>query len=212
MIQGCKSEEQLLDCNVPQGSVLGPGFFGDYNSPVGDIFQKHGVEYHLYADDTQVYISFKPEDETTVLKQLESCISEIRLWMANNYLKLNDDKTEFMILGSKHSLKNTNVTSITIGDTQVEASTTVKNIGATIDQYLKLDKQVGMTCTSAWYNLFKISRIKKYLSESQLKSVIQAFVISKLDQNNALLVGSPKCLTSKLQSVRTKCCIQNCMW
>ena len=126
--------------------------------------------------------------------------------MANNYLKLNDDKTEFMILGSKHSLKNTNVTSITIGDTQVEASTTVKNIGATIDQYLKLDKQVGMTCKSAWYNLFKISRIKKYLSESQLKSVIQAFVISKLDQNNALLVGSPKCLTSKLQSVQNAAC------
>ena len=126
--------------------------------------------------------------------------------MANNYLKLNDDKTEFMILGSKHNLKNVQTTSVTVGDCKVEASNVVKNIGATLDQYLKLDKQVAMTCKSAWYNLFKISRIKQYLSDNQLKSVIQAFVISKIDQNNSLLVGSPKCLTSKLQSVQNAAC------
>lgn len=71
---------------------------------------------------------------------------------------------------------------------------------------MKLDKQVNSTCKSAWCNLFRISKIKKFLSTSQLKSVIQAFVISKIDQNNALLIGSPKCLTSKLQSVQNAAC------
>lgn len=81
-----------------------------------------------------------------------------------------------------------------------------KNIGAKIDQHLKLDKQVATTCKGAWFNLYRISRIKKYLSDKQLKTVVQAFVISKLDQNNALLIGSPKSLTSKLQSVQNAAC------
>jgi hypothetical protein len=84
----------------------------------------------------------------------------------------------------------------------VVTSDSVKNIGATIDKYMKLDKQVSLTCKSAWYNLYQISKIKKFLSDSQLKSVMQSFVISKLDQNNGLLVGSPKTLISKLQTVQ----------
>lgn len=206
MVQGCKSKEQLLECNVPQGSVLGPGLFGDYCSPVADIFTKHGVEFHLYADDTQVYLSFNLDQEAEALQQLELCISEVRLWMANNYLKLNDDKTEFMILGSAHNLKKIKTTAVTVGDTKVAASSCVKNIGAKIDQHLKLDNQVATTCKGAWFNLYRISRIKKYLSDKQLKTVVQAFVISKLDQNNALLIGSPKSLTSKLQSVQNAAC------
>ena len=206
IVQGCKSKEQELDCNVPQGSVLGPGLFGDYCSPVADIFSKHGVEFHLYADDTQVYVSFPLDQEARALDQLESCISEVRLWMAHNYLKLNDDKTEFMILGSKHLLNQVKTTSVTVGDTKVGASSSVRNIGATLDQSLKLDKQVASICKGAWFNLYRISRIKKYLTDSQLKSVIQAFVISKIDQNNALLIGSPKSLTSKLQSVQNAAC------
>ena len=67
---------------------------------------------------------------------------------------------------------------------------------------MQLDKQVTLTCKSAWYNLYQLSKIRKYLSHEQLQSVIQAFVVSKLDQNNALLIGSPKQLTSKLQSIQ----------
>ena len=62
IVQRAQSAEQDLDCNVPQGLVLGPGLFGDYNSPVGDIFRKHCSAFHLYADDTQVYVALSPED------------------------------------------------------------------------------------------------------------------------------------------------------
>ena len=201
-ITGAKSTEEDLECNVPQGSVLGPGLFSDYNGPVGDIFRQHEVDFHLYADDTQVYLSFPAGSESEALRRLEACLQDVRLWMARNYLKLNDSKTDFLILGSKHHLKNVNIAHITIGDEKVSASDSVKNIGAVLDSHLKMDKQVNQICKSAWYNLYQLGKIKKYLSESQLKSVIQAFVISKLDMNNGLLTGAPKYLTSKLQSIQ----------
>ena len=64
-----------------------------------------------------------------------------------------------------------------------------------------MDKQVKATCKSAWHSLYEIGKISKYLSEEQLKSVIQAFVISKIDMNNALLAGSTDTVIRKLQSV-----------
>jgi hypothetical protein len=202
LVNGVRSSEHMLDCNVPQGSVLGPSMFGDYNSPVGDIFRKHGIDYHLYADDTQVYVSFPPGHEAEILRKLEACINDVRIWMARNYLKLNNEKTDFIVLGSRHSLNKCSTTHISIGDAQVQPSESVTNIGATFDKEMKLDTQVKRTCRSARHHLYQISKLKRYLSEEQLRSVVLAFVISKLDQNNGLLIGSPKSLTSKLQSVQ----------
>ena len=202
LVHGTKSDLQKLDCNVPQGSVLGPGLFGDYSSPVGDIYRDHDVDYHQYADDNQAYLSFSIGEEEVMLHRLERCIHDVRLWMATNYLKVNDEKTEFIILGSKHNLAKVKTTEISVGESAVHASTSVKNIGATFDEEMKMEKQVALTCRSAWHHLYKLSKIKKYLSDSQLRSVIQAFVISKLDQNNSLLVGLPKCLIARLQSVQ----------
>ena len=202
LLDGHRSKTHSLDCNVPQGSVLGPGMFSDYNSPVADIFHRHDIHYHLYADDTQVYVSFDAKDEEQVRVRLEACLQEVRIWMAQNSLKLNDSKTDFIILGNTHNLKSVTTTHITIGECKVPVSTSVKNFCATLDPYLKLNKQVNLTCRSAWFNLYQIGKIKRYLSKDQLKSLIQAFVISKLDMNNSMLIGSPAVLTKKLQSVQ----------
>jgi hypothetical protein len=202
IIDGVQSKEQKLDCSVPQGSVMGPGMKSDYEGPISDIFWRDGLEFHLYADDIQVYLAFPPGMESEALKKLELCLQEVRLWLASNYLKLNDRKTEFMILGSAHNLRNISTSYIKLGDELVGPSASVKNIGAVLDQHLRMDKQVSMVCKAAWFHLYQLGKIKKYLSTSQLKSVIQAFVISKLDYNNCLLVGSPKYLISKLQSVQ----------
>ena len=85
-------------CDVPQGSVLGPNLYEDYTaSSLGDIFRRHGVLFHIYADDTQIYIPFLPGDEHQALAKLEQCLEEVRIWMAANWLQLNDSKTEFII-------------------------------------------------------------------------------------------------------------------
>ena len=197
------SAAKVLDCNVPQGSVLGPGFFVDYDSPVGDIFRRHGVLYHLYADDTQVYMAFQPGiNEVEAKFLLEKCIDEVRGWMAINVLKLNDAKTDFIVLGSKHQLRKVKTESIKVGDADILQNSTVKNIGATFDSTLNLHEQIVKTCKSAWFNLYQISKLQKFINLDQQKTAVHAFVTSRLDQNNALLAGLPKIAIKKLKHVQ----------
>ena len=85
--------------------------------------------------------------------------------MAQNALKLNDTKTDFVIFGTKHNLEKCSNTPITIGGCNITPSNSVKNIGATMDKHLKLDKQVNLTCRSAWYNLYQLGKLKCFLSE-----------------------------------------------
>jgi len=203
LIDGTYSKEHILTCNVPQGSVLGPKLFKDYESPIGEIVRSFGLQLHLYADDSQIYMSFRPGiNESVCLKTLESCLAQIRAWMAANYLKLNDEKTEFIVLGTHQNLKKMTTAQIKIGDCCIRSSSHVRNIGAVFDSNMKMEKQVTSTCRSAWFQLHQVGKIRNYLSGDQTKSIIHALVTSKLDQNNSLLVGIPETLSSKLQKVQ----------
>ena len=96
----------FLTILYPQGSVLGPQWFTVYTSPVRDIILKYNLNYHVYADDTKLYITFKSSQEPadSCITTLEKCIQEIRSWMRQNFLKLNDEKTDFLLFGSRQQL------------------------------------------------------------------------------------------------------------
>ena len=100
MIDGILSDFASLVCGVPQGSVLGPMKFCLYLLPLGAILKKHDIGYHSYADVTQLYISFKSKKPLDSLEKLNSCISDIRVWMIKHKLKINDAKTEFIFFRS----------------------------------------------------------------------------------------------------------------
>ena len=90
-----------------------------YLLPLGAILRHHNIGYHIYADDTQLYISFECKDPLESLTKLNMCISDIRVWMIKNKFKINDSKTEFIIFLSPLLKQNLSDLSIRVGDMQV---------------------------------------------------------------------------------------------
>ena len=203
MVSGAKSSAAPLTCGVPQGSVLGPGLFTNYSSPVVSMIKSFDISVHCYADDTQLYAHFIPgENESEVLARMERCIDKLRKWMHQNKLKLNDKKTEFIIFGTETSLKKVQTAHIRVGTHIIERVDSVRNIGAIFDEQMRMEKQVGQLCKSAWLYLYKINKIRQYLTTDQVETIVYAFVTTKLDLNNSLLAGLPGYIIHRLQLVQ----------
>ena len=101
-VDNVTSELVNLVYGVTQGLVLGPLKFCLYTLPLGAIIHYHGLNFHMYADDTQSYIVFDHSDPVSYLNQLNACILDIRSWMITNKLKINNDKTEFLFITSPY--------------------------------------------------------------------------------------------------------------
>ena len=79
--------------------MLGPKKYTMYTKPFGKIIENHNMSYHVYADDIQLYVTFKPtlHSHAEILPRLENCLSDVQMWMKHNILKLNDDKTKVIV-------------------------------------------------------------------------------------------------------------------
>ena len=122
--------------------------------------------------------------------------------MVSNKLKLNDDKTEVIFLGTSHKLVQMNTTGINVGDSEIITTDSVRNLGVVFDKNLKMDSQVKSICKAGFYHVKNLWRIRKFLNAEQANIAAHAFVTSKLDYGNALLGGVQKGLIKKLQSVQ----------
>jgi hypothetical protein len=127
-IDGSFSDYHSLNYGLPQGSIVGPQSFAIYSIPIGRIIRKHNLQYHLYADDIQLYIPFimnDPQSLTSALSRLSSCISDIKSWMTLNMLKLNEEKTEFVIACPDHLKHKVPSVSLQVGDKVIKPSKSV---------------------------------------------------------------------------------------
>ena len=131
---------------------------------------------------------------------VQSCIADVKEWTLYNKLQLNEDKTEALLLdcsGSPSSLPS----SLTVGQCSINFSTSAKNLGVIFDDSLSMSEQVTKVCQSAFFEIRKISTIRKYLTNEATKTLVTSLVISRLDYCNVLLAGVPQNLLDKIQRV-----------
>ena len=101
------------------------------------------MNFHIYADDTQAYLEVSGGQKASGKKQLEKCLHEVQSWMSANWLQLNASKTEFIVFCDKQYGPEIGIDSITLGDSTVPASESVKSIGAHLDSGLTMQRQRG---------------------------------------------------------------------
>ncbi|CAG4961356.1 unnamed protein product [Colias eurytheme] len=138
----CSSAWAEVSRGVPQGSILGPLLFILYTADVTQCIRH--CKYHMYADDIQLYLSFKASEMDIALERLHDDLSRISVWSESNCLSLNSSKTKYMIIGSTHQINSILAQQPTIflnGD-PIERVTEVRNLGVVFDEGLRFHKHI----------------------------------------------------------------------
>ena len=199
MYKSCvSSTECTLLIGVPQGSILGPLLFILYTKELELLVSKYGFSIHLYADDTQVYFSFDVHSPNPDLSKVKACFQEIKNWMALNYLKLNEDKTEFVDIGPYVSP----IKVLDLGETSVTPTEKAKNLGFVFDHRLSLSCQVNAVSQVCYLNQRNLSRIASKLDQDLKVQLVHSNILCFLDYCNAVYFGLTEKNLQKLQKIQ----------
>lgn len=201
------SDPKPLSIGVPQGSVLGPILFSIYLQPIGGIMRRHGLTYHGYADDSQIYTQFSlrsPEVLQSAITRVEVCLQEVQHWMTANKLKMNPSKTEFMIAVPRYHQASVDHLDpvLRVAGAVIRPQKQVRNLGVLFDSQMSMLPQIKNTVRTCYFHLQTISRIRANLTEEACAAAVRALILSRLDYANSLLVGVPESARHRLQLVQ----------
>ena len=168
--------------------------------PLSANIDFHSIIHHSFADDVQLQMSAPPNKMSELLDSMQSCICDVKAWA--NMHKLNDNKTELMLVTSKrtkhlHSL----ATSTTIGNAQISIKQSVKNLGLIL-----LSSYYECTCLHycqiCYFELHHQASICRFLSSTATSTLVSAFALPRIEYCNSLLFGSTHDVTSHLQLIQ----------
>ena len=149
-------------------------------------------------------MSAPPERISELLHSIQSCISDVKTWATANMLKLNDYKTEFMLVTSKRTKHLHDLpTSITIANAQIAFKQYVKNLGFTLDCHLTMNADVSNISRTCYFELRRLASIRRFLTSTATATLVSAFALSRIDYCNSLLIGSTHDVTSHLQRIQS---------
>ena len=129
-------------------------------------------------------------------------MSNVKAWATANILKLNDNKTELMLVTSKRTKHLNNLpTSIATGIAQIPFKNSVKNLGLTLDCHLTMNAHVSNMARTCYLELRRLACIRRFLTSTATATLVSAFVLSTFDYCNSLLFDSTHDVTYHLQRI-----------
>jgi len=192
-----------VSCSVPQGSSAGPVEFIAYTEDVSKVFNRHGVQHHLYAHDKQVYVDTPVSNVPTARATLQSCIRDVGGWCSSRRLQLNEIKTELIWFGSKKILGKVPESELhlTVDATTIQPVSSVRDLGVHLDSELSVRAHVSKVASSCFYQLHRLWQIRHLVGQEVTAQLVYVFILSRLDYCNSVLASLPWCTTEPLQRV-----------
>ena len=203
LVEKSLSDTLEVKYGVPQGSVLGPILFNIYIKSLFELIKDNGFCTSGYADDNNASQSFALHFQVDVItNQVPHLMSLIKEWMNAHFLKLNPDKTEIICflppnVNESHVIKGT-----FLGGDCVRFSSSVKNLGFTIDRPLKMDLHANGIVSHTYKLLGDVGRNRHLLSNDDTETIVHSIVSSRLDYCNSLFYGVEKSVINKLQKLQ----------
>ena len=168
------------------------------------MIEQFGIGRQFFADDTQLINSFSPDPETvsTVVRNLEECCVSIKKWMTKNRLKLNDEKTEVILLGTEDKRIATNLNSIKVCESEIKIVDKVRNLGLIFDSKLSMTEHINFIVKTCYFHLRRLGRIRPCLTKEAAATIALATIISRLDYCNSTFWGLPAYQVHRLQKIQ----------
>ncbi|KPJ06072.1 putative RNA-directed DNA polymerase from transposon BS [Papilio machaon] len=200
-----RSAYRSLERGTPQGTILSPLLFILYTADIIKCIEN--CKYHLYADDLQIYVSFRSGEWASAVRSLNEDLDRIQRWSENNCLVLNPSKTKYMIFGSQYQINNIPPDcQVTLGSEVVERVYEAKNLGLLLEPSLRYEKHISGVVRSCFYRLKVLYKVRRYLSERLRIQLVEALVLSKLNYSDAVYGPRLYARTEKLiQRVQNAC-------
>ena len=175
VVRGGSATPVAVSHGVPQGSIIGPILFSLF---CNDLPSHLDVEPVIYADDIHLLDRAKPEPQNLIaLKaRLENTLSIMQNWYRSNSLKMNPQKTEFIMIGSRQNIQKTEDFNIVIDDVSVTPSGSLRMLGVVLDPVLSWEKHVGHVVQKCNCLLISFYRFRHHFSQDVLQKLINTHV------------------------------------
>ena len=174
-------------------------FFSLYVADVVSLVLGCGIGVHMCADDLQIYFSDCLVNVSSLTDRLMDCIVAVGGWLSVNQLKFNPRKTEFLWLGTGPLLKKMDAPTLLVDGVEVSPALTVRDLGVVLDGCLTMVPHINALCRCCFYQLRRLWSIRKSVPSDVMKTLVSAFVLSRLDYCNGLLYGVAEVALKKVQ-------------